>query len=463
MVHRTPEEKARVELGRARRKRRVATAAYNRKKRSLIAALTRRETAVDDLCEELELAYGEAAEALEFLALFYSAEKDHEKAKKIEEALESLENDLNTIQNETAQLLLTFVKTASIVQQPLKCPTPAVDAIDTPSKLSDIDSVNIDNNLKSPIDKDTGPPLLPVVPPRDVTSDEPFTVPLNVCPRDCSNPLDVGADLYQPLKRVSIPTFSGEKRSYATWKAAIVACIVRNVEGSVRGLYRTQRGRQRSWPVLYATWKAAFVACIVRNVEGSVRGLYRTQRGRQRSWPVLYATWKAAFVACINKSKASPEYKLLQLRQYLKGPALQAIDGLGHSAAAYEAAKPRLERKYGGERRRIAACMEEIESFDQVRPGKAADLDRFADLINVTIVNLKDAGREAELGNETFYTLLQKKLPENLLTQYNRWVFKQGKPEGVYSLHTWVNREAEYQAVVAETVRGLDNSVGCGR
>ena len=56
--------------------------------------------------------------------------------------------------------------------------------------------------------------------------------------------------------------------------------------------------------------------------------------------------------------------------------------------------------------------MEEIESFDQVRSGKAADLDRFADLIGVTIVNLKDAGREAELGNGTFYTLLQKKLPE---------------------------------------------------
>ena len=259
--------------------------------------------------------------------------------------------------------------------------------IDTPSPVSDIDS--IDNNLKSPIDEDIGPPPLPVVPPRDVTSDESFTVPSNVCPRDCSIPLDVGVDLYQQLKRVSIPAFSGEKRSYATWKAA--------------------------------------------------------------------------FVACIDKSKASPEYKLLQLRQYLKGAALQAIDGLGHSAAAYEAAKSRLQRKYGGERRRIAAGMEEIGSFEQVRPGKAADLDKFADLIDVTIVNLKDAGREAELGNGTFYTLLQKKLPENLLTQYNRWVFEQGKPEGVYSLHTRVNREAEYQAVAAETVRGLDNSVGCGR
>ena len=91
MVHRTPEEKAPVELGRARRKRRDAIAAYNRKKRSLIAALTRRETAVDDLCEELKVAHREAAEALEFLALFYSAEKEQEKTKKIEEEMESLD------------------------------------------------------------------------------------------------------------------------------------------------------------------------------------------------------------------------------------------------------------------------------------------------------------------------------------------------------------------------------------
>ena len=221
------------------------------------------------------------------------------------------------------------------MQEPIKRPTPAVDAIDTPSPVSDIDSIN--DNLKPPIDEDIGPPPLPVVPPRDVISDKSFTVPSNVCPRDCSNPLDVGADLYQQLKRVSIPTFSGEKRSYATWKAA--------------------------------------------------------------------------FVACIDKSKASPEYKLLQLRQYLKGPALQATDGLGHSAAAYEAAKSRLERKHGGEPRRIAACMEEIESFDQVRPGKAADLDRFADLIDITIMNLKDVGERPNSGMGPFTRSCRRNFP----------------------------------------------------
>ena len=67
------------------------------------------------MCEKLKVAHGEAVEALEFLALFYSAEKEQEKAKKIEEEMESLDNDFSNIQNESVRFLLTFVETASIV------------------------------------------------------------------------------------------------------------------------------------------------------------------------------------------------------------------------------------------------------------------------------------------------------------------------------------------------------------
>ena len=67
-----------------------------------------------------------------------------------------------------------------------------------------------------------------------------------------------------------------------------------------------------------------------------------------------YSNWKAAFQACIDSAPATPEYKLLQLRQYLAGEALKSIENLGHSAVAYQAAKERLERKFGGKRRQIA-------------------------------------------------------------------------------------------------------------
>ena len=63
-----------------------------------------------------------------------------------------------------------------------------------------------------------------------------------------------------------------------------------------------------------------------------------------------HQNWKAAFMACVDQAPATAEYKLLQLKQCHAGEALRAlaIEGLGHSAAAYQAAKVRLERKFGG-------------------------------------------------------------------------------------------------------------------
>ena len=87
-----------------------------------------------------------------------------------------------------------------------------------------------------------------------------------------------------------------------------------------------------------------------------------------------YQSWKAAFLSCIDSAPATGEYKLLQLRQYLFGDALKVIDSLGHSATAYEAAKDRLERKYGGKRRQIAIYLEELDQFRQIRQGNARDI-----------------------------------------------------------------------------------------
>lgn len=105
-----------------------------------------------------------------------------------------------------------------------------------------------------------------------------------------------------------------------------------------------------------------------------------------------YQSWKAAFLACIDNIPATGEYKLLQLRQYLSGEALKVIKNLGHSSTAYEASKERLERKYGGRRRQIAIYLEELEQFRQIRPGNSRTLDRVADLLDTTIINLKEAG-----------------------------------------------------------------------
>ena len=104
-----------------------------------------------------------------------------------------------------------------------------------------------------------------------------------------------------------------------------------------------------------------------------------------------YESWKAAFTACIDPAPATPEYKLLQLIQHLAGDALKCIKNLGHSAGPYEASKNRLERKFGGSRRRLAIYIEQLEGFRSIQYGNAKDVEEFSDLLDVAIINLRES------------------------------------------------------------------------
>ena len=170
-----------------------------------------------------------------------------------------------------------------------------------------------------------------------------------------------------------------------------------------------------------------------------------------------YESWKAAFTACIDQAPATPEYKLLQLRQHLTGEALKCIENLGHSAGAYEASKNRLERKFGGLRRRLALYIEQLEGFRSIQYGNTKDLEQFADLLDVAIINLRESRQYHELGTGSLYVKLQRKLPEMMLANYHRWIFENNHLESVETLRDWLVQEAEFQTIVAETIKGIMN------
>ena len=168
-----------------------------------------------------------------------------------------------------------------------------------------------------------------------------------------------------------------------------------------------------------------------------------------------YPSWKAALMACVDRAPVTQEYKMLQLRQYISGEALIAIVNLGYSPAAYEAAKDRLERKYGGKRRQKASFMEELEQFQQIQSGNAEELERFADLLDITTINLREAGERQDLQDGNLYIQLQRKLPQSLLAKYHRWLFENSVPESVVALQTWVLQESHFQTIASETINGL--------
>ena len=105
--------------------------------------------------------------------------------------------------------------------------------------------------------------------------------------------------------------------------------------------------------------------------------------GEKRS----YQNLKAIFMACVDTDPAKGEYKLLQLRKCLSGEALNVIENLGHSTTAYEAAKERLERRYGGKRRQSRNVSRRP---GQIRSGDAQDLEQFAVLLEIASFNQKE-------------------------------------------------------------------------
>ena len=99
--------------------------------------------------------------------------------------------------------------------------------------------------------------------------------------------------------------------------------------------------------------------------------------------------------------------------------------------------------------------IDELENFKPIRVDHPKDQEKFADLLDIAVINLKEENRIEELGNGTFYRKLLKKMPERMITQYQRWVFDKEKKENVENLRSFVIQEAEFQIAAAETIHGL--------
>ena len=150
---------------------------------------------------------------------------------------------------------------------------------------------------------------------------------------------------------------------------------------------------------------------------------------------------------------------MLRLESCLEGEAAETVKGLGYSDHAYEAAKARLNRKYGGNRRQVQAHIDELRKMRPINADNPRELERFADILERTVVSLKENKKFADLEGGTLYAIVLEKLPQVLLSQYYRWIKEKGSLESLEELRRWVAEEAEYQVQASEIKHGL-SSVG---
>ena len=107
--------------------------------------------------------------------------------------------------------------------------------------------------------------------------------------------------------------------------------------------------------------------------------------------------------------------------------------------------------------RHIALYLEELEEFPQIRHGHAKDIEEFADLLDIVMINLQEAGQHHELSAGSLYAKLQCKIPEAMLARYHRWVFEYKKEESLLLLCKWMLQESEFQTLFAVCQESLQN------
>ena len=89
----------------------------------------------------------------------------------------------------------------------------------------------------------------------------------------------------------------------------------------------------------------------------------------------------------------------------------------------------------------MAIYLEKLENLRPVRFGNSKDLEQFADILDVTIINFKENVNCEELRDGSLYLRLQKKLPEMMLTQYQKWIYETRRQPSVETLREWIIME----------------------
>ena len=87
------------------------------------------------------------------------------------------------------------------------------------------------------------------------------------------------------------------------------------------------------------------------------------------------------------------------------------------------------------------------------------ELERFSDIVERTVVSLKENKKYADLEGRTLYEIVLEKLPQVLLSQYYRWIKEKRSVESLEELRRWVAEEAEYRVQALEVKHGF-SSVG---
>ena len=166
------------------------------------------------------------------------------------------------------------------------------------------------------------------------------------------------------------------------------------------------------------------------------------------------------FLSLVDQGVEPTNIKMARLRQSLTGTALEAIRGLGVSDPEYKEAKEILQSKFGGERRKLQAYMDQIEKMPPLKSNDVHSFKRFADLVCIAVVKLQAEGCGRELGDGALHSFLVKKFADSRVESYSRWLREHEKDRSVFSLRDWLKEEVRIRVEAVKMAHGIEAKTG---
>ena len=104
----------------------------------------------------------------------------------------------------------------------------------------------------------------------------------------------------------------------------------------------------------------------------------------------------------------------------------------------------------------LTACSRALgKTSGELANENVIEIGKFDELLSQLVLCLKESNHSKELGHGVLYIQLQKKLPENLLCQYHKWIHEHSKYESVLALKEFVKLELNFRTIADETLNGL--------
>ena len=157
-------------------------------------------------------------------------------------------------------------------------------------------------------------------------------------------------------------------------------------------------------------------------------------------------------MAIVDANNIPVGEKMLRLQSSLSGKALTLVKDLGYSSTAYERAKLKLEKRYGGERRQQITHLTTLRNWPKVRYRNLHDLEQFQALLERILITTNGCG---SLQDQSLNLSAKEKLTEQDVQSYKHWLLDYARQDCFESLLDWVEPRVQIMEESREETEGI--------